>query len=128
MVASSTNGHAGPPPRPLAEVAADVAAGRAAAEDLPASFLAATVYCEAGEAPGFLAVGPPGSGIIPVFSSEAELARARGAVAWFSTTGADLLSQVPDGYDLGLDLAGDAPLRLRPAALAAGTAIQVGWS
>ena len=127
MAGTGANGNGRSRPRPLAEVAADVAAGGAGAEELHAAFLAATVYCEAGDAPGFVAVGPPGAGLIPVFSSEAELARARGAVAWFSTTGADLLSQVPEGYDLGLDLAGDAPLKLRPAALRAATAVEVDW-
>ena len=36
-------------PRPLAEVAQDVAEGRVSAEELHEAFLAATVYCEAGD-------------------------------------------------------------------------------
>ena len=85
------------------------------------------MFCEAGERPGFLAVGSPGDGFIPVFSSEAELARARGAVKWFSTTGADLYGLVPNGYDLLLDVAGLAPLRLSPSAVEGTAAAEAGW-
>ena len=55
----------------------------------------------------------------------ASAARARGAVAWFSTTGADLLGLLPEGYDIGLDLAGETPLRLRPSALR--PVVEVSW-
>lgn len=85
------------------------------------------MFCEAGEKPGFVAVGSPGSGLVPVFSSERELLRARGSVPWFATTGADVLGLLPEGYDIVLDMAGDAPLRLRPAALERGTKTEVGW-
>lgn len=105
------------PQRCLAEIADDFAAGRATPQELHDAFLSATVFCEAGDRPGFVAVGPPGDGFIPVFSSEAELVRARGPVKWFSTTGADLFGLVPDGYDLILDSAGPAPLRLNPSAV-----------
>jgi hypothetical protein len=111
-VASSGNGARAR----LAEVAEEFAAGRATPHDLHEAFLSATVFCEAGEQPGFVAVGPPGDGFIPVFSSEGELARARGPVKWFSATGADLFGLIPDGYDLILDIAGPAPLRLSPSA------------
>jgi hypothetical protein len=90
-------------------VAGEFAAGRATPPELHQAFLSATVFCEAGERPGFVAVGPPGDGFIPVFSSGAELARARGPVKWFSTTGADLFGLLPDGYDLILDSAGADP-------------------
>lgn len=113
--------------RSLAEVAADVAAGRASPRELHDAFLAATVFCEAGDRPGFMATGPPGAGLVPVFSSEQELIRARGPVRWFATTGVDLLGLLPDGHDIVLDLAGDAPLRLRPAALRPATVTEVGW-
>ena len=115
------------PTRPLGEVASDVAEGRASPEELHEAFVTATVWCEAGESPGFVAMGTAGSGLIPVFSSPEQLARARGAVAWFSTTGADVLSLVPEGYDVALDIAGDAPLRLRMAALRAEVRPVIGW-
>lgn len=111
----------------LASVARQFAAGTATAHQLHDAFLSANVFCEAGETPGFIALGEPGTGVIPVFTSEAELALARGAVAWFSTTGADLLGLLPDGYDIALDMAGDTPLRLRPSALRRATVVDVSW-
>jgi hypothetical protein len=113
--------------RSLAEVAAEVAAGRASPQELHEVFLMATVFCEAGEKPGFVAVGSRGSRLVPVFSSERELLRARGPVPWFATTGTDVLGLLPEGYDIVLDMAGDTPLRLRPAALERGTKTEVGW-
>jgi hypothetical protein len=114
------------PERSLAEVASEFAAGRATPQGLHDAFVSATVFCEAGDRPGFVAVGPPGDGFIPVFTSDRELARARGAVRWFSTTGADLLGLVPDGYDLILDIAGPTPLRLCPAAVHGTAAAEAG--
>ncbi len=115
------------PDRRLAEVAAEVASGRTTAQELHEAFLAATVFCEAVENPGFVAVELGGSALVPVFSSERELVRARGPVRWFATTGADVLGLLPEGYDIVLDMAGEAPLRLRPAALERGTKTEVGW-
>ncbi|HKY74613.1 MAG TPA: SseB family protein [Acidimicrobiia bacterium] len=115
------------PPPSLAEVASDAAAGRATPQELHDAFLKAQVVCEAGDRPGFVAVGPPGDGFIPVFTSEVELARARGPVRWFATTGADLFGLVPEGYDLILDIAGLAPLRLSPSAVQRSTVAEVDW-
>ena len=88
----------------------------AAAEHHFRLFAGATLLCEAGGRPGFLAVATEDGPVIPVFTSEAELARFRGAVGWFSTTGADLLDLVPDGYDFLIDPGGDHPLRVQPGA------------
>jgi hypothetical protein len=109
----------------LADVARDVAAGSATPADLHAAFLAATVYCERGAAPGFRALGAPGAGVVAVYSSEEQVALARGTVPWFALTGNDLLDQVPDGYDLLLDPGGAAPVRLRPAALVRRVSVDV---
>jgi hypothetical protein len=103
--------------RSLAETAREVAAGRVTPQELHEAFLDAQVFCEAGERPGFLAMGPPGEGVVPVFSSEEQLARARGPVPWFATSGADLFGLLPEGYDVVLDIAGEHPLRLRRAAV-----------
>ena len=111
----------------MADVAAEVASGQSTPQELHEIFLTATVFCEAGEGPGFVAVGSPGAGLVPVFSSERELLRARGPVRWFATTGADVLGLLPEGYDVVLDMAGDSPLRLRPAAVERGTKTEVGW-
>jgi hypothetical protein len=102
----------------LADVAADVAIGAAGPEELHAALLSARLFCERGTSLGFRALGHPGAGVIPVFSSPEQLALARGTVPFFSLTGADLLGLLPAGYDLLLDVAGPAPLRLRPSALA----------
>jgi hypothetical protein len=111
--------------RSLADVAAGVAAGAATAAELHEALLATTVYCERGERPGFLALGTPGGGVVPVYSSPEQLALARGTVDWFAMTGADLLTELPDGYDLLLDMGGSAPLRLRTDALARRVVIEV---
>lgn len=103
----------------LADVARDVALGAAGAGELHEAFLAAIVYCERAERPGFRALGAPRTGVVPVFSSPEQLALARGTVPWFSVTGAELLDLLPSGYDLVLDIAGSTPLRLRPQALTA---------
>jgi hypothetical protein len=100
----------------LADTARDVAVGVADSRRLHEAFLAATVYCERGSDPGFRALGASDAGVVPVFSSVEQLALARGTVGWFSVTGADLLAQLPAGYDLVLDIASGHPLRLHPAA------------
>jgi SseB protein N-terminal domain len=117
--ASPSDEEAEPPPDGLSltEVAREVAAGRASPQELHNAFLDAQVFCEAGERPGFMAMGPAGDRVVPVFSSEEELVRARGPVPWFATTGADLFGLLPEGYDVVLDVAGEHPLRLRRAAV-----------
>ncbi|GAA2506611.1 hypothetical protein GCM10010406_49040 [Streptomyces thermolineatus] len=77
-------------------------------------FLRSTVYFQRPEEPGFLAVGEPGSGMIPVFSSLAELARFAGACAWASTIGEDLLGLAPAGFVFLLDPLGRHPHRFDP--------------
>lgn len=84
------------------------------------------VFCERGADPGFRALGAPDAGLVPVFSSVEQLALARGAVPWFSMTGADLLDQLPPGYDLVLDIAGPGPLRLRTGALTVRATLALG--
>jgi hypothetical protein len=74
-----------------------------------------------------MAFGVPPDAVVPVWTSEVELARSIGAGSWFSTTGADLLDLLPDGYDLVLDPDGDAALRLRPSALRRAPAVTVDW-
>jgi hypothetical protein len=105
------------PPRALADVAHDVAAGAASAAELHDVLLATTIYCERGSRPGFEALGVPGEGAVCIYTSPAQLAVARGTVPWFSLTGADLLDLLPAGYDLLLDLGSEVPLRLSVSAL-----------
>lgn len=110
----------------LADTARNVARGVADSRQLHDVLLTAVVFCERGDAPGFRALGAPHSGVVPVFSSVDQLALARGAVPWFSMTGADLLDQLPPGYDLVLDIAGPAPLRLRTGALIVRASLALG--
>lgn len=98
----------------LVDAANTVAAGAAGVEHLYRAFRPATVYCERATRPGFRALGRPGDGMVPVFTSPAQLALARGPVGWFSLRGTDLLDLLPVGYDILLDLAGASPLLLRP--------------
>ena len=101
--------------------------GSAGVEELHQAFLTATVFLQAGDRPGLMVVGVPPHGLVPVWTSEAELARSIGSSAWFSTTGADLLDLLPAGYDLVLDPDGDTALRLRPSALRREPAVTVDW-
>jgi hypothetical protein len=115
----------GPPSHPLTSVVRDAAAGTVTPADLHRALLTATVYCERGAEPGFTAWGAADAGLIPVYTSPEQLARARGTVAWFALTGADLLDLLPEGYDVLLDPGGEAPLRLRPAALARRVSVDI---
>ncbi len=110
----------------LADTARNVARGVADSRQLHDVLLTAVVFCERGDAPGFRALGAPHAGVVPVFSSVDQLALARGPVPWFSMTGADLLDQLPPGYDLVLDIAGPAPLRLRTGALIVRASLALG--
>jgi len=103
----------------LAVTAASVLAGRASPQELLDVLLVSTVSCQAPELPGVMTVDTPQGPVVPVFSSPFELARARGAVSWFSTSGMDLLVLLPHGHDVALDAAGSHPVRLRTAALQA---------
>lgn len=114
-------------PRELAltDVASRLARGDARAEQLLDAFVAATVYCERPQRPGFLAVGESGEGLIAVFSSLDELAAHAGECDWFAMTGRDLLDLLPSGYDVVLDAASEHALRLRAPALRRRPAIEV---
>lgn len=81
---------------------------------LLAALIAARLYCERPEQVGFAVLGPAGGGVVPVFTSEEQLALfTRGAGDWFATDGGDLLRLLPPGYDIAIDLAGPQPVRLR---------------
>jgi hypothetical protein len=79
-------------------------------------FLGATVFLEAPERPGIMIVPTPRGPVTPVFSELSLLAQERGAVAWFATTGTDLLAMAPDA-DFLLDPGTDHAVILRTGAL-----------
>lgn len=87
-----------------------------AAERLLRIFLESTVFLEAPERPGVMVVPTPRGPVTPVFSGLDLLARERGGVAWFSTTGADLMALAPD-TDLLLDPGTEYAVLLRAGAL-----------
>lgn len=96
----------------VAGIAHGVVTGAASAVQLHEALIGATIYCERADTPGFLAWGDGGHGLVPAFTSPAQLALARGDVPYFAVLGVDLLNLLPEGYDLLLDIAGDVPLRL----------------
>lgn len=98
----------------LVETARRLLAGHAAPQELLEAFLDARVYCEAPKRPGVVpARTRDGRDVVCVHSSPAQLAAARGVVPWFSTTGLDLLGQLPPRHHLLLDPASPHSLLLR---------------
>jgi len=92
---------------------AKLAAGEGDPPALAAALRGALLYCVRPKHVGFEALGVPGDGMIPVFTSPEELVRWTGReTPWFAMAGADLVARFPDGYDLALDLAGEHPVRL----------------
>ena len=98
-----------------AEVGEDGAIKGDAKEDF-ARFCRSRFWCEVGERPGFRAVDSPIGPVIPVFTSEYELARFCGAVRWLSTIGADLLDLVPPGYRFVVNPGSEGSRVLNPQA------------
>jgi SseB protein N-terminal domain len=101
------------------------AAGDISAEEFTERFQTARWYALRSERPGFMAVGKKGAGYIPIFSSLTELARYAAefpdnygdGVDWLSTTGDDLLTMLPKGYGLLVDVASEHAVYLEPDAL-----------
>lgn len=107
----------------LASMATRALAGTAGPGELLAALLEATVFCQAPERPGVL-VSETGQGlVVRVFSGLPELLASQGPVAWFSTSGLDLMQLLPAGHDLVLDLGSDHAVRLRSAAVRTGLRI-----
>lgn len=112
----------------LTAAAAEAASGELPPEAFSEVFLSSEIFCQRPERPGFLALGEPPDGLIPVFSAPAQLAAfTGGACDWFSTTGADLLSLVPPGFGLLLDPAADHAVRLDPAAWTARPRLRIAF-
>jgi hypothetical protein len=104
----------------LAERIDDFLAGDLDGLALHAAFCGAQVFCQAGERPGFLALGSRDAEdrAVPAFTSLVELARFAGQTAWFSALGQDVLNLLPDGYDIVVDPGTARAVRLRGDATA----------
>ncbi|MGH9119796.1 MAG: SseB family protein [Acidimicrobiales bacterium] len=111
----------------LTTVVAAFADGRLSAEEFTEHFMVGRWFAIRSDDPGFIAVGPPGAGYVPIFSSLAELGdyaaavpdRSAGGVDWLTTVGDDLLSLIPRGYGLVVDVASAHAVYLRADAIEA---------
>jgi hypothetical protein len=101
----------------LAPVARAYKTGAAGPQELFDTFITARLWWAAARQPGLPVVWIRGKPVVPVFSSEAELVKLIGHTKWLSTTGLHLLSLLPPGVTLVLDLASDHRLSLNPAAV-----------
>lgn len=113
----------------LEAAAASFAAGGSGSAAFSAAFAAGRVYAHRPPPPappGLLAVGEPGSGHVPVFTSLDQLARYAGECDWLRTTGADLLALMSEGYGLLIDPGSDHCIVLPPDALRRGGRPTVG--
>ncbi|MGH3906452.1 MAG: hypothetical protein ACRDTE_20070 [Pseudonocardiaceae bacterium] len=100
----------------LVLVAREVRAGLRPPADFDAAFAEATIYAQrAPDRPGVMLADLPGKGRwVLVFSTPERLARCVGDCAWLSTTGADLLKQLPVGLGVLLDIQDTHLLPLLP--------------
>lgn len=114
-------------PRDLRAVMNAVVQQEASPHELLAAWLTATVYCARPERPGVFVADADDGQVVGVCTSLEELARFAGAGDWFSTTGADLLSQLPPEVDVILDPAGPHPLRISPSALEARPGLRLNY-
>ena len=111
----------------LTAIVAAFSDGRLSAKEFTDRFMVGRWYAMRAEDPGFLAVGPPGAGYVPIFSSLAELGdyaaafpdRHGGGIDWLTTVGDDLLSLLPQGYGLVVDVAGSHAVYLKADAIEA---------
>jgi hypothetical protein len=109
-------------------LAADFKRGLATPDELFEGFLAAWLYSPAPPEPGVFVLDVRGKRVVPVFTSETELERFMGQTAWFSTTGLDLLTLLPEGVTMGLDMASSHRLQLDPTAVGLDREVHLGVS
>ena len=102
--------------RVLADVARDSKRGVATPQELFDAFLSATLYWPAPKARGIPVIRLGDGLVAPLFSSEAELIKVSGRGNWLAATGLEVLSIIPAGVTIGLDIGSDHRLQLDPAA------------
>jgi hypothetical protein len=101
----------------VVQVARDVRAGRREPASFDAAFARATVYARrtTGERAGVMVSTLPGKGPwVLAFSTLERFAAFGQDRPWLSTTGADLLAQLPPGIGVLLDVGEDHGLPLLP--------------
>lgn len=100
----------------LVLVGREVRARQRPPADFDTIFAQATVYAQrTQDRPGIMVAELPGKGHwVLVFSTPERLARCIGDCTWLSTTGADLLEQLPFGLGVLLDIQDDHSLPLLP--------------
>ncbi|MFD5592073.1 SseB family protein [Streptomyces griseorubiginosus] len=103
--------------RDLPAVVKAIVQQEASPQELLDAWLGATVYCVRPDRPGVYVAEAPEGQVVGVCTSLEELARFAGECDWFSTTGSDLLAQLPPGVDIVIDPSGSHPLRISPGAL-----------
>ncbi|MER6492409.1 SseB family protein [Streptomyces griseorubiginosus] len=113
--------------RDLPAVVNAVAQQQAPPQELLDVWLDATVYCVRPDRPGVYVAETPEGQVMGVCTSLEELARFAGECDWFSTTGSDLLAQLPSGVDIVLDPSGSHPLRISPGALEIRQGLQLNY-
>jgi hypothetical protein len=79
--------------------------------------LSSRFFVQAPEHHGFLAFPTVTGPLIPVFTSRVRLTRHAGAVRWFSTTGADLVSLAPVGHRFVIDPGSSHEIVVDPGAV-----------
>jgi hypothetical protein len=103
--------------RSLRDVARDSKRGKATPQELFDAFVAATLYWPEPKVQGLPVIRIRGDLVAPVFSSEAELIKVSGGGKWLSACGLDVLSLMPEGVTIGLDIGSDHRLQLDPSAV-----------
>lgn len=103
--------------RDLRDVARDSKRGAATPQELFDAFIAARLYWPAPQKPGVPVIRLGEDLVAPLFSSEEELIKFVGRGKWLSATGLEVLTIVPAGVTIGLDLGSDHRLQLDPAAV-----------
>jgi hypothetical protein len=105
------------PKRFLRDVACDAKRGVATPQELFDAFVSATLYWPAPQKRGIAVIRVRDDLVAPVFSSEDELIKVSGHGRWHAASGLDVLSMMPAGVTIGLDIGSDHRLQLDPAAV-----------
>ena len=104
--------------RSLGDVAPAAKRGAATPHELFDAFVSATLYWPAPKRRGIPVITIRGDLVAALTSSEDELIKVSGRGRWHAAAGLDVLSLVPAGVTIGLDIGSDHRLQRDPAAVA----------